>query len=467
MDLKDEKSDEKLFETVKSNELSMTANLLESNKSIESFKNKKMGKIAKSFLENKSNNESNTQSPFHTPISTFKPTPKGLLLDMEFKLENQSKKHTNTITNTETNNIVIEEEGKDKICADNIYFINSFEEKNNLRNDQIQHSFNNSQMEIAIFIVLYISDDFLKKKFSQYLIGNKSNASTKTTYHDSVIGKEFKEPIIIKEKFIVKTTDIFKFLINAFIKRFNIKLLEYGLKLLELDEINDLKKLIDKDLSYSIKNLKKNMKPDIDLPSFDQSTEIGVFKIDKYSLVYSPDLLTMPHNSIPKLSFSEEIVKLPVTKSQVYSEDSSSSNSYSDDESNNKDNRIFKERRPVVKDNIYNHDIYEIDNLKANNKNLEDSGVTLNLNNSSSTNKMTKEKDSTPIKIQSGNKIKSNNKLTNSETKEPDKTVISQKDKLINKRLVFDESKESVGNKELVNKSIQQNDGCCSKCIIF
>ena len=111
MDLKDEKSDEKLFETVKSNELSMTANLLESNKSMESFKNKKIGKIAKSFLENKSNNESNTQSPFHTPISTFKPTPKGLLLDMEFKLENQSKKYTNTITNIETNNIVIEEEG--------------------------------------------------------------------------------------------------------------------------------------------------------------------------------------------------------------------------------------------------------------------------------------------------------------------------------------------------------------------
>lgn len=478
MDLNEEKSDEKLFDKLNSNDASNKVFLSESfnnDKSLESFKNKKIGKITKSFLENKSNNEStpnNNQSPFHTPITSFKPIPKSLLLDnLEFKLENDSKKLTENIKLTNTN-VPVDEGVKEKICEDNIYFINSFEEKNNLKNNTILNNIQNNQMELAIFVVLYISDDFLRKKFSQFIIGNTSNTSTKTTYNDSIIGKDFKETIIIKEKFIVKVCDIFKNLIHSFIQRFNLKLIEYGLKLLEIEEIEELKKLTGRDLAYSIKNLKRSMKPDIDLPSFDQSTEIGVFKIDSYSLVYSPDLLIMINSKIPKLSFAEEINKLPVTKSQVYSEDSSSSNSFSDDSNSNfkDDNKFLKERRKIKESEYYTHEKYEIDNLKANDKNLEDSGITLKLNNSSSTNKLIHSpKDPTTIKEANKMTNNSNKKdylVKSSGKKSNNNQIDADNDKKINKKLIFDESKDSMKENSKI-KNISQNDGCCSKCIIF
>lgn len=478
MDLNEEKSDEKLFDKLNSNDASNKVFLSESfnnDKSLESFKNKKIGKITKSFLENKSNNESNTnnnQSPFHTPVASFKPFPKSLLLDnLEFKLENDSKKLTENIKFT-NNNVPADEGVKEKICEDNIYFINSFEEKNNLKNNAILNGIQNTQMELAIFVVLYISDDFLRKKFSQFIIGNTSNTSTKTTYNDSIIGKDFKETIIIKEKFIVKVCDTFKNLIHLFIQRFNLKLLEYGLKLLEIEEIEELKKLTGRDLAYSIKNLKRSMKPDIDLPSFDQSTEIGVFKIDNYSLVYSPDLLIMINSKIPKLSFVEEINKLPVTKSQVYSEDSSSSNSFSDDSNSNfkDDNKLLKERRKIKENEHYTHEKYEIDNLKANDKNLEDSGITLKLNNSSSTNKLiNSQKDPTPIKdanLMTNNSNKKDYLVKSSDKKSYNNQTKADDNRIINKKLVFDESKDSMKENSKI-KNISQNESCCNKCVIF
>ena len=317
--------------TIVSDDNNLDSSNQENNSSI-SY-NKKKSKLTNSILENKKISQ--------TPL--YKPKSNSALEELI-----AHKDDLDLLVNPK-NTDISENLNKEKDNKESHMFL----EANQIKEDK--------ERDIIIFFTVFIPGSFLQKLYSEQL--------KKTT-----ITKVFQN-IIIKEKLIVNSKLKLLPIINIFLNKVNSQLSVKNAKFLTHEQIeeNRIKNNIKVELknnedgfSYAVKYLKKNNKPDFDLPGFDMNTPIESFKVEEFALAYDPDAIILldrkasSFGAFYETANSSNISFMP-GKNCVYSDSSDESSDFSFNYKKNSDRLQPKN----IKSNYIVED-YEVDNLAAN-----------------------------------------------------------------------------------------------------